>query len=75
MKRTIKSSDAIEELDPVSCVTVGELIAALQKFPKDTRLASKIDWRRFTSCSVEIDVVSGNRGEKFVTVDSVDLGY
>lgn len=64
-----------DDTEPEYCTTVGELVASLKQFPKNTRLASKIDWKRFTLCSVQVDAVSGSYGEQFVTVDPVDFGY
>ena len=60
-----------DDTEPDYCTTVGELIAALNKFPKNLALATKIDWRSFRQCNVQVDAVQG-RYQKFVTVDSVD---
>ena len=48
-----------DDTEPSYCITIGERIAALNKFPKNLALATKIDWRSFRQCSVQVDVVQG----------------
>lgn len=72
MKRKVITAATSNDTEPDYCTTVGELVAALNKFPKNFRLATKISSQSFTPCSVQVDEVQG-RYEKFVTVDSVDL--
>jgi hypothetical protein len=72
MKRKVIIAATSDDTEPSYCTTVGELIAALNKFPKNLALATKADWKSFRQCNVQVDVVQG-RYQKFVTVDSVDL--
>lgn len=71
MKRHIQCADTTEEQE-FYCDTVGELISALKKFPKDAQLGMRVDWRTFRHSQVQVSSATGNYGQKYVLVDSSD---